>query len=100
MGQNLQRRRSNAYFQAAEEVESFYNSYGLVCETVYLWSYLCRLLWVDGSHMLIVFECVLSVLLLRTDVLLQQAQHLTSLVAAVNYADYYTGLINLCVMCW
>lgn len=48
---------------------------------VYLRPYLCGLLGVDGSHVLVVFERVLSVLLLRTDILLQQAEHLTSLLA-------------------
>lgn len=41
-----------------------------VCEAVYLRSYLGGLLGVDGSHVLIVFERVLSVLLLCTHVLL------------------------------
>lgn len=44
--------------------------YVLVCEGLYLRSYLSSLLGVDGSHMLIMFERVLSVLLLCTDVLL------------------------------
>lgn len=55
---------------------------------------MCSLLGVDGSHVLIVLERVLSVLLLRTDVLLQQAEQLTSLVAAAKYTDYFTGHIN------
>lgn len=37
------------------------------------------LLGVDGPHVLVVFHCVLSVLLLCTHVLLQQAQHLAGL---------------------
>lgn len=41
----------------------------LVWEAVYLGSYLYSLLGVDGSHVLIVLERVLPVLLLRTDVL-------------------------------
>lgn len=48
-------------------------------EVKYLRSDLGGLLWVDCVDVLVVFERVLPVLLLCTDVLLQQAQHLTSL---------------------
>lgn len=51
----------------------------------YLGSDLCSLLWVDCADVLVMFQCVLPVLLLCTDVLLQQTQHLTGLVVAVLY---------------
>lgn len=48
---------------------------------------LCSLLWVHSAHMLVVFHCVLSVLLLCSDILLQQAQHLSGLVGPVSYGE-------------
>lgn len=80
-----------------EHFRSFHHMKGLVqlkgfelfvCE--YLRSDLCSLLGIDCAHMLVVFQRVLPVLLLCTDILLQQAQHLTCLVVAVLYGDYCT----------
>lgn len=46
---------------------------------------LSSLLWVDGADVFVVFQCVLPVLLFCTDILLQQAQHLSGLsVTPVN----------------
>lgn len=52
-----------------------------MCE--YLRSDLCSLLGIDCADMFVMLQRVLPVLLLCTDVLLQQGQHLSSLEVAV-----------------
>ena len=66
-------------------MEQLRGSKGLyMCEVFeYLGSDLCGLLGIDCADVLVVFERVLPVLLLCTDILLQEAQHLTSLVVEV-----------------
>lgn len=54
-----------------------------LCEAAYLRSDLRSLLGVNCADVFIMFQCVLPVLLLCTDILLQQAQHLTSLLAVL-----------------
>lgn len=91
--------REYIIYRKHEHFRSFHHTKGLVqlkgfelfvFEVEYLRSDLCSLLGIDCAHMLVVLQRVLPVLLLCTDILLQQAQHLTCLVVAVLYGDYCT----------
>ena len=62
-------------------------------EVEYLRSDLCGLFGIDCADVLIMFQRVLSVLLLCTHILLQQTQHLTGLVVTALYG--FTGVITL-----
>lgn len=58
-----------------------------MCEVDYLRSDLRSLRGIDHAHVLVVFERVLPLLLLCTDILLEEDQHLPCLEEAVSHGD-------------
>lgn len=59
-----------------------------VCEVDYLSSDLRGLLGIDRAHVLVEFERVLPLLLLCTDILLEEGQHLPRLEEVVSHGGY------------
>ncbi len=78
------------HFKSFHHIKGLLQLKGFDCMCEYLRSDLCSLLGIDGANMFVMFQRVLPVFLLCTDVLLQQAQHLSSLEVAV-----LVGLLHL-----